>query len=394
MTAKAIRISGKFVSVKALKIIKVETAEQVKQFLDLPYDLYKDDPQWRAPLRFERKQHLSPAKNPTLNTISDQKFLAMREQVCVGRIAAFINSAHQDRHNDGAGHIGLWDCEDDPETGRALLAAAEDWLLKNGAKKIIGPCNWSVNEDTGLLVDGFETPPVVLMPYGKPYYQTFIEAAGFEKAIDMYAFHADLNAGYPRPKTTQTMVRLAEKDKRVTWRKVRMAMFKSELEMAMDVFNDAWSENWGFLPFTADQIDHMAKDMKPLIDPDLFLIGEIDGEPAAFITMIPDVNTAAHGLNGKLLPFGFAKFLYRLKVKGVKQARIPLMGLRRNWHNKRQGLALIAQLCETIFANARGKGYSHCELSWILETNASMIRICEQASAQKYKTYRMYEKQL
>ena len=377
-----------------LKIIEVEKAEELRQFLRLPYELYREDPQWRAPLRFERKMHLDPNKNPTLKTISDQKFLALRGGKFVGRIAACINSAHHDRHQDGAGHFGLFDCEDKAETGEALLTAAENWLGKMGARKVIGPCNWSVNEDTGLLVDGFETPPVVLMPYGKPYYQAMVEKAGFEKAIDLYAFQADLHAGYPRPKTTQTMVRLAEQDKRVALRKVNMSIFKTELEMAMDVFNDAWSENWGFLPFTPDQIDHMAKDMKPLIDPDLFLIGEIDGDPAAFITMIPDINTAAHGLDGKLFPFGFAKFLYRLKVKGVKQGRIPLMGLRRHWHNKRQGLAIIAQMCETIFANARAKGYSHCELSWILETNASMIRICEQASAQKYKTYRMYEKQI
>ena len=379
---------------QGLKIIPVKTKAEVKAFLDLPYDLYRGDENWRAPLRFERKDHMSPDKNPTLKSISDQKFLAMRGGNCVGRIAAFVNSAHQDQHNDSAGHFGLWDCEDNVETGGALLDAAETWLKDQGALKVIGPCNWSVNEETGLLVDGFDTPPVVLMPFGKPYYQPLLENAGFEKAVDMYAFQADLHAGYPRPRQTQMMVKLAEKDKRVSFRKVDLKDFKSEISLSMGIFNDAWSENWGFIPFTDDQIDHMAKDMKPLIDPDLFLIGEIDGKPVAFLTMIPDINTAAHGLDGKLLPFGFAKFLYRLKVKGVKQARIPLMGLRKEWHNKRQGLGLIAQLCETVFANARDKGFTHCELSWILEDNQSMIRICEQAAAQKYKTYRMYEKQL
>jgi len=377
-----------------LEINEVKTAAQTRAFLKLPYDLYAGDPNWRAPLRFERKMHLDPAKNPTLNTIKEQKFLARRDGEVVGRIAAFINRAHHARHNDNAGHIGLWDCEDDPETGAALLGAAEDWLKTKGAQKILGPCNWSVNEDTGLLVDGFDTPPVVLMPYGRPYYQNMIETAGFEKAIDMYAFQAALHEGYPRPRTTQTMVRLAEQDKRVSWRKVDLKNFKTEIEMAMEIFNDAWSENWGFLPFTQEQIGHMAKDMKPLIDPDLFLIGEIDGEPVSFITMIPDINSAAHGLNGKLFPFGFLKFLYRLKIKGVKQARIPLMGLKKSWHNKRQGLALTAQLCETVFEHARNAGYTHCELSWILDTNSSMIRICEQASAKKYKTYRMYEKKV
>ncbi len=379
---------------QGLKIISVKTKADIRAFLNLPYDLYRGDENWRAPLRFERQAHLSQDKNPTLNTISDQKFLAMREDKYVGRIAAFVNSAHQAQHGDDAGHFGLWDCEDDTQTGSALIEAAQTWLKDRGARKMIGPCNWSVNEDTGLLIDGFDTPPVILMPFGQPYYQPILEMAGFDKAVDMYAFQADLHEGYPRPRQTQMMVKLAEKDKRVSFRKVKLKDFKSEISLSMGIFNDAWSENWGFIPFSDDQIEHMAKDMKALIDPDLFLIGEIDGKPAAFLTMVPDINSAAKGLDGKLLPFGFAKFLYRLKVKGVKQARIPLMGLRKEWHNKRQGLGLIAQLCETVFANARDKGFTHCELSWILEDNHSMIRICEQASAKKYKTYRMYEKQL
>ena len=378
----------------ALQIIEVKSPGQLRQFLDLPYQLYRNDPNWRAPLRLERKDHLNPAKNPTLKTITDQKFLAMRGPQCVGRIAAFINRVHQEQHQDEAGHIGLWDCEENDETGAALLGAAQDWLKAKGAKKIIGPCNWSVNEDTGLLVDGFETPPVVLMPYGKPYYQDMIEKAGFEKSIDLYAFQADLIEAKERTRITDRMVKYAEKDDRISFRKVNMKAFKTELELAMDIFNDAWSENWGFLPFSDDQIDHMAKDMKMLIDPDLFLIGYIDEKPAAFITMIPDINTAAQGLNGKLFPLGIAKFLWRLKVKGVHQARIPLMGLRKDWHNTRRGLALTAQLCETVFANARSRGFTHCELSWILETNASMVSICEQVKAKRYKTYRMYEKQI
>jgi len=382
------------VAENALQIIEVDSSERLRQFLNLPYELYRQDETWRAPLRLERKDHLNPAKNPTLKTINDQKFLALRDGKCVGRIVAFVNSAHQAEHKDDAGHIGLWDCEENEKTGVALLGAAQNWLKEKGAQKIIGPCNWSVNEDTGLLVDGFETPPVVLMPYGRPYYQRMIEAAGFEKSIDMYAFQADLIEAKDRTRITDRMVKYAEKDERIRFRKVKMSAFKSELQLAMGIFNDAWSENWGFLPFADAQIDHMAKDMKMLINPDLFLIGYIDEKPAAFITMIPDINTAAHGLDGRLFPFGIAKFLWRLKVKGVKQARIPLMGLRKEWHNTRRGLALTAQLCETVFANARANGFTHCELSWILETNASMVSICEQVKAKRYKTYRMYEKQI
>ncbi len=377
-----------------LKIVPIKDDSQLRAFLNLPYDLYKDDKNWRAPLRIERKSHLSPDKNPSLKKVKDQKFLALRGSQYVGRIAAFINYAHREEHKDEAGHFGFLDYEDDAEAGAALLAAAEDWLKAQGSKIIYGPCNWSVNEETGLLIKGFDTPPVVLMPYGRDYYPEAVEKAGFSKATDMFAFQAALFEGYPRPRQTQTMVKLAEKDKRVSFRRVDLRNFEDEVALSMSIFNDAWADNWGFIPFSDTQIKHMASEMKPLIDPDLYLIGEIDGDPVAFITMIPDVNSAAHGLNGRLFPFGFAKLLYRLKVKGVTQGRIPLMGLKQHWHNKRQGLALIAQLCETIFSNARGKGYTHCELSWILEDNSSMIRICEQASAKNYKTYRMYEKHL
>ncbi|NNE59196.1 MAG: hypothetical protein HKN36_13905 [Hellea sp.] len=375
-------------------IIAVETKAHIRAFLNFPYELYKDDPQWRAPLRFERAAQITPEKNPVLHAITDQKFLAMRGDKCVGRIAAFINHSHQEQHKDGAGHFGFLDFENNPETGRALLTAAQDWLMAKGAKKILGPNQWSVNEETGLLVDGFDTPPVVLMPFGQPYYQKIVEDFGFEKATDMYAFQNNLHEGFPRPKTTQMMRRLAIKDKGIKLRPVNKSKFKEEIAIAMSIFNDAWSENWGFVPFTDDQIDHMAKEMKPLVDKDLFQFGEIDGEVMTFGVIIPDINSAAHGLNGKLFPFGILKFLYRLKIKGVKQARLPLLGLRKKAHNSRRGLALTAHLCETLFENARDKGFTQLELSWILEDNASMIRICEQASSVKYKTYRMYEKQL
>jgi len=167
-----------------------------------------------------------------------------------------------------------------------------------------------------------------------------------------------------------------------------------EVQLGMDSFNDAWSDNWGFVPFSQDQIEHMAKEIRPLMFKEGLWVGEIKGMPVAYIWMIPDLNEAIDGLNGKLFPLGWASLINRLKIKGVKQARIPLMGLRKEWHNTRKGLAIVAQLCETVFEAGRKKGFTHCELSWILEDNAGMIRICEQASAVAYKTYRMYEKQL
>ncbi len=377
-----------------LDIQHITTRGDKAAFINYPYDLYRGEAHWRPPLRMERRDHMSADKNPAMADYDVAYFLARRGGLIVGRIAAFINHIHLRTHNDQSGHFGFFDCEANPETGAGLLEAAQDWLRARGMQRMTGPSQWSVNDECGLLVDGFDTPPVMMMPYGRPDYQAMIEAAGMSKAIDMLAFQADLHAGYPRPKATQMMVKLAEKDPDITVRPMRQGHYMDEVRLVMDIFNDAWSENWGFIPFSDAQITHMAKDIRPLIFKEGFWVGEIGGEPVAYIWMIPDLNSAVHDLHGKLLPLGWAKLLTRLKVTGVKQARIPLMGLRKSYHNNRKGLAVVAKLCETVFEAARNKGFTHCELSWILEDNASMIRICEQASAVPYKTYRMYEKSL
>ena len=377
-----------------LTIQQISSSADIQAFIKYPFDLYRGDPQWRPPLRMERKDHVSESKNPAMADYDVAYYLAYRDGAIVGRIAAFLNHVHLKSHNDQTGHFGFFDCEAVPETGAALLETAQDWLRGKSMKRMVGPSQWSVNDECGLLVDGFDTPPVMMMPFGRPDYQSVLETAGLTKAIDMFAFQADLHAGYPRPKATQMMVKLADRDPDIVIRPMRPGHYMEEVRLVMDIFNDAWSENWGFIPFSDAQITHMAKDIRPLIFKEGFWVGEIAGEPVAYIWMIPDLNSAIHDLDGKLLPFGWAKLLTRLKVTGVKQARIPLMGLRKSYHNNRKGLAVVAKLCETVFEAARHKGFTHCELSWILENNASMIRICEQASAVPYKTYRMYEKTL
>jgi len=381
--------------VSSLKIEAVESKADEKAFLALPHRIYKSDPVWRAPLAFERADHFNPDKNPGAALRQNRRlFLAKRGEDIVGRIAAFINPVHQAHYKDNGGFFGFFDCEANPETGRALLEAAETWLKSRNVKKIIGPAQWSVNEECGLLIKGFDSPPVVMMPYGRPDYQMMIEEQGFEKATEMLAYQCDLYAAYPRSKIAQMMERTAERDPDITIRPMRMGAFLEDVSIVMDVFNDAWSQNWGFLPFSDEQIKHMAKEIRPLMFKEGLWIGEIKGKPAAYIWMIPDLNEAIRDLGGKLLPFGWAKLIWRLKIKGVKQARIPLMGLRKEWHNTRKGLAIVAKLCEMAFEAGRQKGFTHCELSWILENNDGMIRICEQAGAKQYKTYRMYEKPL
>lgn len=378
----------------ALEIIEAQTPKYLKLFLDLPYELYRGQAHWHPPLRFERKEQLSQKKNPIATDLDRQLFLAFRDGRAVGRIAAFINPAHQAFHNDSAGHFGYFDCEENPETGKALLSIAETYLKSKQATKMIGPTSHSTNEESGLLIDGFDAPPVLMMPYGRPDYQAMFDAFGFSKAIDLLAYQADLHAGYPRPKMTQAMVKYAQSQPSITFRSMDKSRFREEVDLAMEIFNDAWSENWGYIPFTQAQINHMASEMKPLIHADGFRVGMIDGEAVAFIWMIPNLNEAIRDLDGKLFPFGWAKLVTRLKITGVKTARIPLMGIKKKYQSQRAGLSVIASLCEDVFETGRARGYTHCELSWVLETNKSMRKICEQASAVPYKTYRMYEKSI
>ncbi|MEP4052457.1 MAG: hypothetical protein ABJN22_09450 [Litorimonas sp.] len=377
-----------------IAIVKVETPSEIKRFLALPYDLYRGQSAWAPPLRLERAEQLDPKKNPAAANLDRQLFLAVRDGQDVGRIAAFTNPAHDTHHDAEAAFFGYFDAIEDSNVLSTLLEEAQNWAKEKGRSLMVGPAQWGVNEEVGLLVDGFDDTNVVLMSYGRPYYAPAVEAAGFSKAIDMLAFQADLNEGYPRPKVTRMMVDYAERSDAITWRTLDAKDFNGEVTRAMHIFNDAWSENWGFLPFPDDAIQHLAKEMKPLIAPERFLMGSIDGELAAFLCLLPDLNELARGFDGKLLPFNWAKLVYRLKTQKAKQARIPLMGLRQKYHNTRKGLALIAALCEESFEVARQAGFTHCELSWILEDNEGMISICKQASAKPYKTYRMYEKRI
>ena len=379
----------------SLKIEIVSNKDQIIRFLALPDKIYKDDSSWRPPLKFERKAQINPISNPSAPSFDNRVlFIATKNGEDVGRIAAFINEDHNKHSKKNDGFFGFFDFFADNLLGQLLLESAENWLKVRGVERIIGPANWSVNEECGLLISGFDTPPVVMMLHGKEEYKGIVEDFGYTKAIDMFAYQAELSAGYPRPKITQMMVKSADRNNDIKVRSMRSGKFRDELNIVMDIFNDAWSENWGFVPFDEAKIEHMANEIRPIMFREGLWIGEYQGKPIAYIWMIPDVNEAIEGLNGSILPFGWVKLFWRLKIRGVKQARIPLMGLRKEFHNTRIGLSLVAKLCETVFEVGRKKGFSHCELSWILENNSGMISICEQASAVPYKKYRMYQKKI
>ena len=377
-----------------ISILPVNSPKLTKQFIDFPYDLYRNDPHWRAPLRMERADQIDPAKNPGMRGLDVQFFLAERNGEIVGRIAAIKNANHLAVYKDQTGHFGYLDAEPDPKIIKALLGAAEAWLKEKGLQRIVGPLNFSTNEELGLPIEGFNTPPMLMMPYGRPETPKMIEDLGFEKEIDLQAYITDIPKSYPHPEIVQKMVDILDADPSVTVRCMDKKNFMHEVETAMSVFNDAWSDNWGFVPFTDEQITHIANDLKPVIIEDFFWVVEVDGKPAAFALMVPNVNEAAHGLDGRLFPFGWLKLLYRLKVKGVKSGRILLMGVRKEYHKTKLGLAMAAGLSANIFDQALKRGYKDVEMSWILESNKSMIRIIKLGAGELYKTYRIYQKNI
>lgn len=377
-----------------ISIHPVNTPELQKQFLDFPYELYRNDENWRAPLRMERADQINPDKNPGMKGLEVQFFLAKKDSKTVGRIAAIKNNNHLELYKDQTGHFGYLDTETDPAIVQALLAAAEDWLAARGLKRIVGPLNFSTNEELGQPVSGFDTPPMLMMPYGRPETQEYVEACGYEKEIDLEAYITHIPDSYPHPDIVQKMVNIVEADPSVTIRHMDKKNFMHEVQTAMTVFNDAWSDNWGFVPFTDEQITHIANDLKPVIVEEFFWVVEVEGKPAAFALMVPNVNEAAHGLDGKIFPFGWLKLLYRLKIKQVKSGRILLMGVRQEYHKTKLGLAMAAALSANIFKQALDRGYHNVEMSWILESNKSMIRIIKLGQGKLYKTYRIFRKNL
>jgi hypothetical protein len=379
----------------AVAVRRAESAADRAAFLDLPYRLYKDDPAWRPPLRFDRRAHLKRHLEGHEPTDEIALFLAEEEGTVVGRVAAFLNRAHLGLHQDQAGHWGLLAAkDDDPRVVGALLSAAAAHLRGLGMAQAVGPFDLSVNEELGLPVDGFETPPMLMMPYARPGLGAAVEAAGYEKAVDLYAYLVGLRDHYPRPKIVQKLQAQVEADPSLRLRKMEPKRFREDVRAAMAIFNDAWSGNWGFVPFSAEQVDHMAGQLRPLLDPDSFWIGEKDGEAVAFVVMVPDVNEAARDLGGRIAPFGWAKLFWRLKARKVTSARMMLMGVRGDLQKSRGGVALVCSLFEEVFAAGRAKGIERCEMSWVLEGNKDVQRLIALSGAERYKTYRMYRKAL
>jgi hypothetical protein len=344
---------------------------------------------WVPPLLLERRMHLSP-KNPYFEHARCGFWIASRQGKPVGRISAQIDQLHLERYRDGTGFWGMLEAEDDIRTFRELLNTAETWLRNEGMTRARGPFNLSINQECGLLVAGFDTPPSIMMGHARPYYQEHIEHCGYRKTKDLFTYTIDWDF---KPSAAMRLVTQRTRH-RIQTRMLRKAHFQEEMNIIQSIFNDAWSGNWGFVPFTQKEFEHLGKDLKLLFNDKLARIAEVNGVPAAFMLVLPNLNEVIRDLNGKILPLGWLKILWRLKMTYPKTARIPLMGVCSQYHDSLLGAALAYRLIGDIQAAGGHCGIKKLELSWILEDNLTMRNIIENIGGTVDKTYRIYDKTL
>jgi len=376
-----------------LEIVPVQTPRQWHDFHHLPYAVYRDDPQWIAPLLIERKFHFMPKHNPYFQHAHAAFFLAYKDNVPVGRITAQIDQLHLARYDDATGHFGFIEALDDGQIFSALLSAAENWLRQQGMKRVVGPVSFSLWDQPGLLVEGFDTPPYVMMAHARPYFAGHIVENGYRKAEDLIAYR------YGPQASTNTMKRLLARSLRrgdVTLRNIRMDKkhFDQEVAMLLDIINDAWSDNWGFVHMTKAEIDDLAGILKLLLRPGDVAIAEYQGKPAAFAAIFPNLNEAIRDMNGRLLPFNWAKLLWRMKVSRPRTARMPMMGVRKSLQSSPVGAALALSVIQSVRDFNFAHGVQDSELSWILERNKRVSHVIEMVGGVPYKRYRIYEKLL
>ena len=375
-----------------IRVEPVRNAAGLRQFIRLPGIIYRGHPGYVAPLELERLDALRQDKNPFYQHASGEYWLAYKGSRPVGRISAQVDRLSLERHGANLGHFGNIDGEDDPAVFAALLETAAAWLKAQGMGRMLGPFSLSINEEIGVMVDGFDALPMMFMPYHPPYAGRHLDALGFAKAKDVVSY--DLRIPRETPAAVKHFSSRAGKAGRLRIRRVDMKRYGEELNLLIETFNDAWSENWKFIPFTKAEAAHLSKGLRPLINAELFWIAELDGRPICMALCLQNLCEAAAGLGGKLLPFGWAKMLWRLKVAGVKTARVPLMGLRREYHGTPIGAVALFSIFDGLLGGLQRCGIERLEMGWVLEDNMALRRVLESIGGRVYKTYRMYEKEI
>ncbi len=365
----------------------VRDARELDRFIRMPWELYRGDANWVPPLVSAERKTLDRGRNPFWKHAEAEHFLARRDGRIVGRISAIVNHAHNELHKESCGWFGWFECENDPTPARALFGAAEEWLKGRGMTRVRGPANPSTNDPVGMLIEGFKWAPFVLMNYNPPHYPTLVEGCGYAKAVDLLAYGLLANE-LVRDKIDRVAATIEARAK-VQIRCIDFSRFEDELRILMEIYNDAWEKNWGFVPMTADEIRFTAADLKSIALPELAFFAYYNGEPIGFAFALPDINHMLKRCNGSLFPFGWFYFL-RFNLRKIPTFRLVALGVKREFHS----LGIGTLFYQKYMADGLKLGYKAAELSWVLENNDQMNRPLIQMGAKVYKKYRIYEKQL
>lgn len=362
-------------------IFPADNKKYFREFINFPFTLYAKAPLWVPPLISEVREHFSE-KNPFFRHAEVRSFIAVRDGRTAGRITAIRNQLHIDLHGEAAGFFGYFDCIDDKEVARRLIETVKRWLGEKGMTVMRGPMNFSLHDECGVLLEGFDQAPVIMMPYNFPYYDELLKECGLRKAKDLYAYSADVMPAFP-----EKVYRVADIASRqgISIRPISRGDFEADMMIFKNIYDSAWEKNWGHIPMTVEEVQYMAKKLRPVIDPELALIAEHGSEAVGFMMFLPDLNQVLKRLNGRLLPFGIFKALwYSRKVRDV---RLLLLGVKEGYRSRGVDSLLYIQGLKRLHE----KGYRKMELSWVLEDNYPVRRIIETMNGEIYKKYRIYE---
>jgi hypothetical protein len=375
----------------SLQIVPVRTRRQLRRFVKVPFRLHRGSEQWVPPLLFERMGFLDRSKNPYFEHAEAEYFIAERDGAAVGRITAQVDSHWDEAQGGSDGMLGFFETENDREVAAALFDAAGDWVRERGRRRILGPMDFTTNDELGLLIEGYELRPMILQPWHPPYYQELIEGLGYRKAMDLLMWYlalGELKAGDRFDPAIHAAAEKALREQGITIRNVRMRELEAEMRRFMDVYNEAWGDNWGFVPITDAEIAFQAKNLKQVLDEDWAFIAEKEGEAVGAALTLPDINQVTAKMGGRLLPFGWLRFL--LGRRKIDQVRVIALGVKHAYQHTGVAAGLYLKHLET----ATPDGVYGGETGWILEVNEAMNRAMEGMGGRVVKRYRIYEKEL
>ncbi len=379
----------------ALEIRPVRSRRDMNAFIRAAYRAQAHNPRWAPSLDMEAHEFFDPKRSPFAKENEIECYVALRDGEPVGRIAAIVNRAHLAYHKDQTGHFGFIEAIDDPDVFKALTDEAGRFAAARGLTRLMGPFSASINHEVGLLIEGFDETHMVRTNYAPPYYKRQLEALGFTKAMDLIAFDMDTGEVLEDPMRRICALHAAWKhrDELKTYG-LTYRTWHASFKRLLDLFNDAWSENWGAVPISSAEVDFIAKLMRPVIKPSWIRIAEWQGEPIGIVAMIPNANEAFIKLRGKLLPFGWLQLLKRIHVTGTRTARLPMAGIIRKWRNTRVGQMAMNRLMMETALTARKNRICHVEISWVLETNTHAIQGVELFGARPIRKFRIFERPL